>query len=86
MGHKSIEMTVRYSHPAPKHILAAVERLAAPASSAESTSNISGSFDLACPFRLRALDQARDGWQPPGYGTFLSLTGIPESPIIIGLS
>jgi site-specific recombinase XerD len=27
MGHKSIEMTVRYSHLAPKHTLAAVERL-----------------------------------------------------------
>ena len=29
MGHKSIAMTVRYSHLAPKHTLAAVERLAA---------------------------------------------------------
>lgn len=29
MGHKSIEMTVRYSHLAPKHTLAAVERLTA---------------------------------------------------------
>ena len=29
MGHKSIEMTVRYSHLAPKHTLAAVERLIA---------------------------------------------------------
>ena len=28
MGHKSIAMTVRYSHVAPKHSLAAVERLA----------------------------------------------------------
>src|SRR6266576_3937429 len=27
MGHKSIEMTVRYSHLAPKHTLAAVEQL-----------------------------------------------------------
>jgi integrase len=27
MGHKSIEMTVRYSHLSPKHTLAAVERL-----------------------------------------------------------
>ena len=27
MGHKSISMTVRYSHLAPKHTLAAVERL-----------------------------------------------------------
>jgi hypothetical protein len=29
MGHKSIEMTVRYSHLSPKHTLAAVERLTA---------------------------------------------------------
>jgi len=28
MGHKDITMTVRYSHLAPKHTLAAVERLA----------------------------------------------------------
>ena len=28
MGHKSIAMTVRYSHVAPKHSLAAIERLA----------------------------------------------------------
>ena len=28
MGHKSISMTVRYSHLAPKHTLAAVELLA----------------------------------------------------------
>jgi site-specific recombinase XerD len=27
LGHKTIAMTVRYSHLAPKHILAAVERL-----------------------------------------------------------
>ena len=27
MGQKSIEMTVRYSHLAPRHTLAAVERL-----------------------------------------------------------
>jgi len=30
LGHKSIGMTVRYSHLAPKHTLAAVERLDAP--------------------------------------------------------
>jgi site-specific recombinase XerD len=29
MGHKSIEMTVRYSHLTPKHTLAAVQRLTA---------------------------------------------------------
>ena len=28
MGHKSIQMTVRYSHLTPKHTLAAVEMLA----------------------------------------------------------
>jgi Phage integrase family len=28
MGHKSIQMTVRYSHLTPKHTLAAVEKLA----------------------------------------------------------
>jgi hypothetical protein len=28
MGHKSIQMTVRYSHLTPKHTLAAVELLA----------------------------------------------------------
>lgn len=28
LGHKSIAMTVRYSHLTPKHTLAAVERLA----------------------------------------------------------
>jgi site-specific recombinase XerD len=32
MGHKSIQMTVRYSHLTPKHTLAAVERLAGGAS------------------------------------------------------
>jgi hypothetical protein len=30
LGHKTIAMTVRYSHLAPKHTLAAVERLDAP--------------------------------------------------------
>jgi site-specific recombinase XerD len=30
LGHKTIAMTVRYSHLAPKHMLAAVERLDAP--------------------------------------------------------
>jgi Phage integrase family len=30
MGYKTIGMTVRYSHLAPKHTLAAVERLDAP--------------------------------------------------------
>ena len=30
LGHKTIDMTVRYSHLAPKHTLAAVERSDAP--------------------------------------------------------
>ena len=30
MGHKTIAMAVRYAHLAPKHTLAAVERLDAP--------------------------------------------------------
>jgi hypothetical protein len=30
LGHKTIAMTVRYSHLAPEHTLAAVERLDAP--------------------------------------------------------
>ena len=30
MGHKTIAMTVRYAHLAPKHTLAAVQRLDAP--------------------------------------------------------
>jgi hypothetical protein len=37
MGHKSISMTVRYAHLAPKHTLAAVELLAG-ASTANPTS------------------------------------------------
>ena len=32
MGHKSIQMTVRYSHLTPKHTLAAVERFSGPVS------------------------------------------------------
>ena len=38
MGHKQISMTVRYSHLAPQHQLAAVERLAA-ASPVSQTAN-----------------------------------------------
>ena len=38
MGHKSIQMTVRYAHLAPKHTLAAVERLAATAASSADVS------------------------------------------------
>ena len=35
MGHKTIAMTVRYSHLVPKHTLAAVERLEPPAQTSE---------------------------------------------------
>ena len=38
MGHKSIQMTVRYSHLTPKHTLAAVERLVASQSSPDTHS------------------------------------------------
>ncbi len=37
LGHKTIAMTVRYSHLAPKHALAAVERLDAPSESPTDT-------------------------------------------------
>src|SRR5260370_41679017 len=37
LGHKTIGMTVRYSHLAPKHTLAAVERLDAPTESPTDT-------------------------------------------------
>jgi hypothetical protein len=37
LGHKTIAMTVRYSHLAPKHTLAAVERLDAPTEHATDT-------------------------------------------------
>ncbi len=39
MGHKNIEMTVRYSHLAPKHTLAAVEQLVASNNSTASVGN-----------------------------------------------
>ena len=37
LGHKTTAMTVRYSHLAPKHTLAAVERLDAPTETATDT-------------------------------------------------
>jgi hypothetical protein len=46
MDHKSIEMTVRYSHLAPKHTLATVERLSDPSRPAEGVINAGGSVDL----------------------------------------
>jgi len=48
MGHKNIEMTVRNSHLAPKHTLAAVERLSAPTPT-EGVTNASESTDLPVP-------------------------------------
>jgi integrase len=37
LGHKTISMTVRYSHLAAKHTLAAVERLDAPSDASTAT-------------------------------------------------
>ena len=42
LGHKTIAMTVRYSHLAPKHTLAAVERLDAPQDSPTDTTTDTG--------------------------------------------
>jgi integrase len=44
MGHKTISMTVRYAHLAPKHTLSAVERLDAPASEPGDTTTDTGNF------------------------------------------
>ena len=42
LGHKAIAMTVRYSHLAPKHTLAAVERLDAPTETPTDTTTDTG--------------------------------------------
>ena len=42
LGHKTITMTVRYSHLAPKHTLAAVERLDTPSESSTDTTTDTG--------------------------------------------
>jgi hypothetical protein len=47
LGHKTIAMTVRYSHLAPKHTLAAVERL--DACSASPTDTITDTRALELP-------------------------------------
>ena len=48
LGHKTIAMTVRYSHLAPKHTLAAVERLDAPTETpTDTTTDTSGFEQLA---------------------------------------
>jgi site-specific recombinase XerD len=44
LGHKTIGMTVRYSHLAPKHTLAAVERLDAPTEQPTDTNTDTGPF------------------------------------------
>ena len=50
MGHKTIAMTVRYAHLAPKHTLAAVERLDAPtAEPTDTTTDTQG----CCAVRAR---------------------------------
>jgi hypothetical protein len=45
LGHKTIGMTVRYSHLAPKHTLAAVERLDAPIESPTDTTTDTRVFE-----------------------------------------
>ena len=42
MGHKTIAMTVRYAHLAPKHTLSAVERLDAPQAASTDTTTDTG--------------------------------------------
>ena len=44
LGHKTIAMTVRYSHLAPKHTLAAVERLDAPTGTLTDTTTDTGAL------------------------------------------
>jgi site-specific recombinase XerD len=45
LGHKTIAMTVRYAHLAPKHTLAAVERLDAPTETPTDTTTDTGVFE-----------------------------------------
>lgn len=47
MGHKTISMTVRYAHLAPKHTLAAVERLDAPTEAPTDTTTDTGTVPPA---------------------------------------
>jgi Phage integrase family len=47
LGHKTIAMTVRYSHLAPKHTLAAVERLDASTESPTDTTTDTGVFQTS---------------------------------------
>ena len=54
MGHKTIQMTMRYAHLAPAHKLAAVERLAGgwqmdqPTDTKTDTRNVGGGFGNGC--------------------------------------
>jgi hypothetical protein len=56
MGHKTIQMTMRYAHPAPAHQLAAVERLIS-ASQAE----LPGSSGAALPHRVAQVSEPLPG-------------------------
>ena len=49
LGHKTIGMTVRYSHLAPKHTLAAVERLDAPTETPTDTTTDTRMFEQPAP-------------------------------------
>jgi site-specific recombinase XerD len=49
LGHKTISMTVRYSHLAPKHTLAAVERLDVPTGEPTDTTTDTGAIPPAAP-------------------------------------
>jgi site-specific recombinase XerD len=49
LGHKTIGMTVRYSHLAPKHTLAAVERLDAPTGEPTDTTTDTSAFATTAP-------------------------------------
>jgi hypothetical protein len=59
MGHKTIAMTVRYSHLAPKHTLAAVERLdASTGRPTDTTTDTPGSVAVSAePTGLQQLIQ-----------------------------
>jgi site-specific recombinase XerD len=59
MGHKTIAMTVRYAHLAPKHTLAAVERLdAAPENPTDTTTDTAGLIPVSTePARLQQVIQ-----------------------------
>jgi hypothetical protein len=45
MGHETIAMTVRHAHLAPKHTMAAVERLDVPTESSTDTTTDTSAFE-----------------------------------------